>query len=346
VPFEEALKKGWICVLCHVTKTRVAVCNACTTRCGYKKPPSEEKLSRALLAEMLGHHFQYGTHLGGEACAKDVPVGNNGKAKYAYCDATLFDGKKVAFIEFDERAHPDYPVECELSRLHTLHHGCETERVSTRCFRLNTSFSVEDPTPIEVRVRVLAENIRQFFDERDTGKMDTEQFGALGVTYLHYPANSVHMAAAIRATGSLVVVDPYVTSIDKVRDEFKDIGLEDIAPETLEAVCMEDINRYREEFGKVYSRCTAARKSPAGVLNAVRCTGYCRKDFPYCWRHSLQDEAYKHGSSNAKQVVEFEKASTSETLSSSACINLDGVTPPWSPNEEKLEYFSRALLLY
>ena len=91
-------------------------------------------------------------------------------------------------------------------------------------------------------------------------------------------------------------------------------------------MCLEDINRYRLEFGKAYNRCTAARKSRAGVLNAVRCTGYCRKDFTYCWRHSLQDEAYKNGASHAKRVVQFEEASTSETLSSSACSSLDGVT--------------------
>ena len=149
------------------------------------------------------------------------------------------------------------------------------------------------------------------------------------------------MANAKLATRSLVVVDPYVTSIADVRNEFQKIGLEDIAPETFEAMCLENINALREEFGKAYNRCTAARKSPAGVLNAVRCTGYCRKDFPYCWRHSLQDEAFNNGSSNAKQVVKFEEASTSETLSSSACSSLDGVTL-WSPNMEKLTYFSRA----
>jgi len=205
---------------------------------------------------------------------------------------------------------------------------------------------VEDPTSIEDRVRVLAENIRRFFDEPDTGKKtNTEGFDALVVTYLHYPAGSQHMAAAKLATESLVVVDPYVTSIADVRPQFQKIGLEDIAPETLEAVCMEDINRYREEFGKAYNRCTAARKSPAGVLNAVRCTGHCRKDFTYCWRHSLQDEAYKNGASHAKRVVKFEEASTSETLSSSACSSLDGVTTPWCPNVEKLEYFSRDRLV-
>ena len=161
MPIDEALKKGLICVLCLVTKTKVAVCNTCTAHHGYKKPPSEEKVSRALLAEMPGQHFEYGTHLGGEACAKDVAVGKNGKAKYAYCDATLWDGEKqVAFIEFDERAHDTYPEKCELSRLHTLHHGTLTTRAHTMCFRLNTSFSEEDQTSIEDRLRVLAESIQ------------------------------------------------------------------------------------------------------------------------------------------------------------------------------------------
>ena len=92
---------------------------------------------------------------------KDVPVGKNGHAKRAYCDATLFDGKdKVALIEFDENCHDSYPAECELSRYHTLHHGLETERKHTRVFRIHTSFSLEDPTSLEDKVRVLAENIR------------------------------------------------------------------------------------------------------------------------------------------------------------------------------------------
>ena len=143
VSTEVDTKKGWICVVCHVTRTRVAVCSACTKAYGYKAQPREEQVSRALLAEILGHHFEYGKFLGGEACAKDVPEGKNGKAKRAYCDATLSDGKgKVALIEFDEHAHESYPAECELSRYHTLHHGCTTERKHTRCFRINTSSSL------------------------------------------------------------------------------------------------------------------------------------------------------------------------------------------------------------
>ena len=269
----------------HVTKTRNAVCNAFTKEHGYNTPPSEEKVSRALLSQMLGHHFEYGKFLGGEACAKDVPVGKNGHAKRAYCDATLSDGKgKVALIEFDEDCHKSYPAECELSRYHTIHHGCTTERKHTRCFRINTSFSPEDPTSLEDKVRVLAENIRRFFDEPAAiEETDTIQSRALEVRFLYYPAGSEHMANAKKSTLSLVVKNPEVTSIDDVRDEFKNIGLEDIEPATMEALCLDDIEQLRVHFGKAYNRCQAARKNPAGVLNAVQCSGSCRKHFSYCW---------------------------------------------------------------
>ena len=116
-----------------------------------------------------------------------VPEGKNGNAKRAYCDATLFDGKdKVAFIEFDKHAHDSYPAECELSRYHTLHHGCTTERKHTRCFRINTSSSLEDPTSLEDKVRVLAENIRRFFDDEPAAveETDTVQSRALACCQL------------------------------------------------------------------------------------------------------------------------------------------------------------------
>ena len=58
------------------------------------------------------------------------------------------------------------------------------------------------------------------------------------------------MANAKEATLSLVVVDPEVTSIDLVRKEFKEIGLEDIEPATMEAVCLSDIEALRAEFSK------------------------------------------------------------------------------------------------
>ena len=118
-----------------------------------------------------------------------------------------------------------------------------------------------------------------------------------------------------------------------MRKEFKAIGLEDIEPATMEALCLDDIEQLRVHFGKAYNRCQAARKNPAGVLNAVQCSGSCRKHFSYCWRHSIQDEAYKIGRHKV-QVVKFEEASTSETLSSSACSSLDGVKAlaSWSGN--------------
>ena len=76
----------------------------------------------------------------------------------------------------------------------------------------------------------------------------------------------MHMANDINAKDSLVVVEPKVTSIDHVRVEFKGIGLEDIEPATMEALCLADIEALRAEFGKAYNRCQAARKNPAGVL--------------------------------------------------------------------------------
>ena len=97
-----------------------------------------------------------------------------------------------------------------------------------------------------------------------------------------------------------------------MRAEFKEIGLEDIEPATMEALCLADIEALRAEFGKAYNRCQAERENPAGVLNAVRCSGSCRKDFSYCWRHSIQDEAYKNRKHRV-QVVKFEAASTSES---------------------------------
>ena len=91
-------------------------------------------------------------------------------------------------IEFDEDCHKSYPAECELSRYHTIHHGCTTERKRTKCFRINTSFSLEDPTPLEDKVRVLAENIRRFFDEpAAVEETDTVKSRALEVIFLYYP---------------------------------------------------------------------------------------------------------------------------------------------------------------
>ena len=101
------------------------------------------------------------------------------------------------------------------------------------------------------------------------------------------------------------------------------------------AVCLEHIEALRAEFGKAYNRCQAARKNPAGVLNAVQCSGSCRKHFSYCWRHSIQDEAYRN-CKHRVPVVKFEEASTSEALSSTACSRLDGVSL-WQPNVAKLE---------
>ena len=137
-------------------------------------------------------------------------------------------------IEFDEDGHGSYPAECELSRYHTIHHGCTTERKHTRCFRINTSFSPEDPTSLEDKVRVLAENIRRFFDDEPAAveETDTVQSRALEASFLYYPARSKHMANVINATLSLVVKNPKVTSIDDVRDDFKDIGLVETEPAT------------------------------------------------------------------------------------------------------------------
>ena len=70
----------------------------------------------------------------------------------------------------------------------------------------------------------------------------------------------MHMANVKKATLSLVVKNPKVTSIDDVRDEFKNIGLVvDIEPATMEAVCLSDIEALRAEFSKPYNRCEAAR---------------------------------------------------------------------------------------
>ena len=134
---------------------------------------------------------------------------------------------------------------------------------------------------------------------------------------------------------SLVVKNPEVTSIDDVRAEFKEIGLEDIEPATMEAVCLSGIEALRAEFSKPYNRCQAARRNPDGVLNAVRCGGHCHKGTMYCSQHFGQDLAYQKGTRKNK-VVKFEEASTSETLSSSACSSLDGVSL-WQPNVAKLE---------
>ena len=143
------------------------------------------------------------------------------------------------------------------------------------------------------------------------------------------------MANAKKATLSLVVKNPEVTSIDDVRAEFKEIGLEDIEPATMEAVCLSGIEALRAEFSKPYNRCQAARRNPDGVLNAVRCGGHCRKGTIYCSQHFGQDLAYEKGTRKNK-VVKFEEASTSETLSSSACSSLDGVSL-WQPNVAKLK---------
>ena len=93
------------------------------------------------------------------------------------------------------------------------------------------------------------------------------------------------------------------------------------------AVCLEHIEALRAEFGKAYNRCQAARKNPAGVLNAVQCSGSCRKHFSYCWRHSIQDEAYRN-CKHRVPVVKFEAASTSE-----------------SPDVAKLAYFTGATFM-
>ena len=143
------------------------------------------------------------------------------------------------------------------------------------------------------------------------------------------------MANAKKATLSLVVINPKVTSIDDVRAEFKEIGLEAIEPATMEAVCLSGIEALRAEFSKPYNRCEAARTNPDGVLNAVRCQGSCQKGKIYCSRHFRQDLAFKNGARN-NEVVKFEEASTSETLSSSACSSLDGVSL-WQPNVAKLK---------
>ena len=150
-----------------------------------------------------------------------------------------------------------------------------------------------------------------------------------------YPAGSKHMANAKKATLSLVVKNPEVTSIDDVRAEFKEIGLEDIEPATMEAVCLSGIEALRAEFSKPYNRCEAARTNPDGVLNAVRCQGSCQKEKIYCSRHFRQDLAFKNDA-RKNEVVKFEEASTSETLSSSACSSLDGVSL-WQPNVAKLK---------
>ena len=119
-----------------------------------------------------------------------------------------------------------------------------------------------------------------------------------------------------------------------MRDELKDIGLQDIEPATMEAVCLSDIEALRAEFSKPFNRCEAARTNPDGVLNAVRCGGYCNKGKIYCSRHFGQDLAFRNGT-RKDQVAKFEAASTSETLSSSACSSLDGVSL-WQPNVAKL----------
>ena len=129
---------------------------------------------------------------------------------------------------------------------------------------------------------------------------------------------------AKKATLSLVVKNPEVTSIDDVRAEFKEIGLEDIEPATMEAVCLSGIEALRAEFSKPYNRCEAARTNPDGVLNAVRCQGSCQKEKIYCSRHFRQDLAFRNGA-RKNEVVKFEEASTS-----------DGVSL-WQPNVAKLK---------
>ena len=151
------------------------------------------------------------------------------------------------------------------------------------------------------------------------------------------------MANVINSTLSLVVKNPKVTSIDDVRAEFKEIGLEDIEPATMEAVCLSGIEALRAEFSKPYNRCEAARRNPDGVLNAVRCGGYCSKGKIYCSRHFGQDLAFQNGTRKNK-VVKFEEASTSETLSSSACSSFDGVSL-WQPNVAKLEWLASLTIM-
>ena len=112
------------------------------------------------------------------------------------------------------------------------------------------------------------------------------------------------MANAKKATLSLVVIDPKVTSIDDVRAEFKEIGLEDIEPATMEAVCLSDIEALRAKYSQPYNRCQAARRNPDGVLNAVRCGGHCHKGTIYYSQHFGQDLAYQKGTRKNK-VVKF-----------------------------------------
>jgi hypothetical protein len=134
------------------------------------------------------------------------------------------------------------------------------------------------------------------------------------------------MANANNATGALAVVAPYVTSIDAVRPDYKNVSLKDIP----KAICVEDIEKIRTEFMLPrLDQCMAAnRNGKGGLKNEVhRCRGTRCKGSDYCTRHNKRDLAHKKGANNAKRVVKFEEASTSETLSSSACISLDDVTP-------------------